>query len=71
LSFFAGLGIFILVIAIIFAPLFGLYYLVRYVISFFDKSTYGKKIDLKYAEIVLSSKFVYYQKLSPKKKQNS
>lgn len=68
LSFFGGLGIFILAIAIIFAPLFGLYYLIRYAVNFFDRSVYGKKIDLKYAEIILASKFAYYQKLSPRKK---
>jgi MtfA peptidase len=68
LIFFKGLAFLILLVAIAFAPLFGLYYLIRFLFGLFNKSIYGKKIHLKYIELILSSKFVYYQKLSDKNK---
>jgi Mlc titration factor MtfA (ptsG expression regulator) len=68
LVFFKGLGLVLLLVAIVFTPLFGLYYLIRYIVGFFSKSVYGRKIHLKYAELTLSSKFEYYQKLNDKNK---
>jgi Mlc titration factor MtfA (ptsG expression regulator) len=66
--FLQGLAVIIFIAAIVFLPLFGLYYLVKGLISFFDRSAFGHKIDLRYAELLLSSKFVYYQKLDDKNK---
>ncbi|MCW3105361.1 MAG: hypothetical protein JWO09_3801 [Bacteroidetes bacterium] len=63
MEFIKGLGILLLVVATAFAPLFGLYYIIKNLVGLFDRSVYGRKVDLKYAEIILSSKFAYYQKL--------
>lgn len=66
--FIKGLGLLILIAAIFFAPMFGLYYLARFIFRFFERNGKEKNANLKYAELILSSKFVYYQKLNDKEK---
>jgi Mlc titration factor MtfA (ptsG expression regulator) len=68
MEFIKGLGFLLLIVATAFAPLFGLYYIIKNLVGIFDRSVYGRKVDLKYAEIVLSSKFTYYQKLDSRGK---
>lgn len=68
LEFFERLALIILIVAVFFAPLFGLYYLIKYVIGFFDKNINERKIDPKYADLFLSSKFIFYSKLNDKNK---
>jgi Mlc titration factor MtfA (ptsG expression regulator) len=63
LNLLKAIGIILLVVVSAFAPLFGLYYLIKNAVGFFNKSIYGKKIDIKYAELLLSSRFPYYRKL--------
>jgi Mlc titration factor MtfA (ptsG expression regulator) len=64
LLFVKGLGLLILIAAIFFAPMFGLYYLVRFIFRSLNKNGPEKRADLKYSEQILSSKFVYYQRLN-------
>lgn len=54
--------------AVVFAPLFGLYYLIRYLFRFFNQRTHNRRVSPEYAELLLSSKFIYYQKLDDKAK---
>lgn len=70
MTFLTGLAFFVFMIVVVFTPLFGLYYLIKYVFNFLFENSFNSTIDINYAEIVLSSKFDYYQRLSiPNKKK--
>jgi Mlc titration factor MtfA (ptsG expression regulator) len=71
MDFLIGLGIFLLLIAVVFTPLFGLYYIIKYLWDKFVEPHYGShigKINTQLAEQILSQKFGYYQKLLPDEK---
>lgn len=63
-----GIGAVLLIVAIFFTPLFGLYYLVKYTLQLFENWSFGRQTDIQYAELILSSKFTYYQKLNDRQK---
>ena len=67
MDFIYHLGLVLLLVAIVFTPMFGVYYLFKLFWNTFieprSKNYYGN-IDIKFVEFILLNKFQYYQKLN-------
>jgi Mlc titration factor MtfA (ptsG expression regulator) len=72
MDFIYQLCLILLILAILFTPMFGLHYLVKYLWNTFVEKPdkyYRSNIDVQSIETVLLGKFAYYQKLDPIEKE--